>query len=479
MGFRQITPDPEELLYTVRTAQELLDELIARIKEILQLMEQLHMEDMPAYREYQEALRTLAQLQHTNEETRSRAVCYQTACQSFLDDLQTAISHPKEKPPEEKTPPEVSAPDTKDTKNSDVPPVPDTAPSPLEERRSCSKAPVEASPKPFPRGNFSLFGRRKHLLSCERRHNAARSRSFMRNYHPMLAAPGAPAGGAPLPQTGRPSLPSSLVPPVNKVQFSAVVPLTLMRGEYAVLSLFMYEKEFHQAVEELMQQNPGLLKENRSGVLQVQQGAAVRIELDSPDLKLTDNTQTQTWLGEYLRFDFALLLPENYPKRQVLFSAKVFINDLIATRLTFLVDCSTPNIQVIDPLRQDVLSAFMSYAKEDRPQAAAILLGMQKARPDLNVFFDVESLRSGENWQAALPLEIARRDIFFLCWSHYAKESAWVHQEWNCALAVKGLSCIEPIPLESPDRCPPPPELDGKQFNDRLLYIIHADQNRP
>lgn len=241
----------------------------------------------------------------------------------------------------------------------------------------------------------------------------------------------------------------------------------------------MYEKEFHQAVEELMQQNPGLLKENRSGVLQVQQGAAVRIELDSPDLKLTDNTQTQTWLGEYLRFDFALLLPEDYPKRQVLFSAKVFINDLIATRLTFLVDCSTPNIQVIDPLRQDVLSAFMSYAKEDRPQAAAILLGMQKARPDLNVFFDVESLRSGENWQAALPLEIARRDIFFLCWSHYAKESAWVHQEWNCALAVKGLSCIEPIPLESPDRCPPPPELDGKQFNDRLLYIIHADQNHP
>lgn len=477
MNFRHINPDPKELLSSIELSQQLLDELISQIKKILQLMEQLDMEGMSTYRAYQEALHTLEQLQYTNKETGSRVICYQEACESFLEDPHVAILplDLEEKAPEGTAPPEVPC----NAKILDAPPVSDTALPALKEGGSFGNSPLAACPKNFPERRFSLADRLKNLLFWKGKYNTALSRNFMRNYHPKLAAPCPPAGGVPLPQPGRPSSQSPVVPPVNKVQFSAVVPRTLMRGEYAVLSLFMYEKELHQAVEELLRQNPGLLKENRSGILQVQQGAAVRIELDSPDLRLTDNAQTQTWQGEYLRFDFALLLPEDYSKRQALFSAKVFINDLIATRLTFLVDCATPHIQVINPLRKDVLSAFMSYAKEDRPQAAAILLGMQKARPDLNVFFDVESMRSGENWQEALPLEISRRDIFFLCWSHYAKESAWVHREWSCALTIKGLSCIEPIPLESPDRCPPPPELDGKQFNDRLLYIIHADRSHP
>lgn len=77
---------------------------------------------------------------------------------------------------------------------------------------------------------------------------------------------------------------------MDRVQFSAVAPRTLMRGEYGMVSLFMYEREFHQTVEGLMRQNPGLLKEHRSGILQVQQGAAVRIKVESPDLELSDSS---------------------------------------------------------------------------------------------------------------------------------------------------------------------------------------------
>lgn len=84
MGFRQKSFDSEELLRTVKLAQRLLDELISLINDILRLMEQLDMENTPAYREYQEALPALQQLQHTNEETRSKATCYQMVNSSLL-----------------------------------------------------------------------------------------------------------------------------------------------------------------------------------------------------------------------------------------------------------------------------------------------------------------------------------------------------------------------------------------------------------
>ena len=99
---------------------------------------------------------------------------------------------------------------------------------------------------------------------------------------------------------------------------------------------------------------------------------------------------------------------------------------------------------------------------------------MKKARPDMDIFFDVESLRSGDDWERALYREIDQRDILFLCWSHFARDSKWVDAEWHYALEQKGVECIEPIPIESPDDCPPPAELNHKHFNDKLLFIINA-----
>jgi len=116
----------------------------------------------------------------------------------------------------------------------------------------------------------------------------------------------------------------------------------------------------------------------------------------------------------------------------------------------------------------------MSYASQDRSRVAAIVQGMEKARPDLKIFMDVEGLRSGENWEDALKKEIDDRDILYLCWSHAARESHWVEKEWRYALEAKGLDGIDPIPIDPPDSCPPPKELSQKHFNDRMLFIINA-----
>ena len=175
-------------------------------------------------------------------------------------------------------------------------------------------------------------------------------------------------------------------------------------------------------------------------------------------------------------FEFAVKIPGDFAEEQILFNASVYINDVIATKLKLIVDCTGKKKLSVN--RADVSSAFVSYASEDRNRVAAIIQGMRKARPDLDIFFDVENLRSGQNWQETLKDEIAERDVLFLCWSNFAKTSKWVEMEWRYALESKGEECIEPIPIESPDVCPPPAELHQKHFNDKMLYIIKATSNK-
>ena len=189
---------------------------------------------------------------------------------------------------------------------------------------------------------------------------------------------------------------------------------------------------------------------------------------------------TGVWQNSYLTFSFPIFLPDNYSKKQVLFIAKIFINDIIATRLTFTARCSSLFEQKINISREDVLTAFISYASQDRKKVATIVQGMQKARPDMDLFFDVESLRSGENWEKTLFHEIEKRDVLYLCWTHNAKESEWVDREWRYAYSQKGIDGIEPMPIELPEECPPPQELSGKHWNDKLLYLIgHINKKSP
>lgn len=286
------------------------------------------------------------------------------------------------------------------------------------------------------------------------------------------------APGAPAPQMSMAApfgAPSDMGESVNlkKVQFSAVVPKTFIKGDYTMVEIVMYEESFRKIVDELIAGAEEPVKETKSGMFKVADGTTVRICLSSPDIEIDDNEEEQEWQGEYLNFSFAVMLPDEYKKRQILFTASVFFNDVIATRLKFIVKCSSLFEQKVKVDREDILSAFISYASQDRQKVAAIIQGMKKARPEMDIFFDVESLRSGENWEKALYHEIEKRDILFLFWSQFSRESKWVDAEWRYAMANKGIECIEPVPIDPPSVCPPPAELVQKHFNDKLLYIIN------
>ncbi len=263
---------------------------------------------------------------------------------------------------------------------------------------------------------------------------------------------------------------------ISKVEFSAIAPKQLIRGDYSIIHVIMYENTSRHIVESLIREMGETAQESRSGIHIINEGSLIKIVLSSADITIDENVETGVWQGDHLNFSFAIFLPEHFKKRQLLFTASVFVNDVIACKLKFIVKCSAFLNQKIAVSRQDIFSAFVSYASQDRNRVAAIIQGMKKARPDMDVFFDVESLRSGDDWERALYREIDKRDILFLCWSHFARDSKWVDAEWRYALKQKGVEYIEPIPIESPDDCPPPTELNHKHFNDKLLFIINASK---
>lgn len=265
---------------------------------------------------------------------------------------------------------------------------------------------------------------------------------------------------------------------LSQVEFSAIAPKQIVKGEYSIIDIVMYEEAYRHVVDGIHRQSETETQEKKSGKINVKKEAKIKVVLHSNDIEIEDNEMTGVWQGSYLSFSFPVYLPEKYNKKQVLFVAKIFINNIIATKLTFVARCSSLFEQKINVKREDVLTAFISYASQDRIKVATIVQGMQKARPDMDLFFDVESLRSGENWEKALFREIEKRDVLYLCWSHYAKNSEWVDKEWRYAYSQKGIDGIEPMPIELPEDCPPPKELSGKHWNDKLLYLIgHSNKN--
>ena len=274
-------------------------------------------------------------------------------------------------------------------------------------------------------------------------------------------------------QTGGPGAgnPPTEVPQIDAVNFSALAPEKFVRGETGILNIAMYTKEFRSVVDRMIREYDGGVRKYESEQVEVKNRSQIKIILYSPDIEIRDNIETRIWRGDYLRFSFLVPVPVDYRKRDISFIASVYIEGVIATKLKLAAKCNSPAAELIRFERRDILSAFMSYAHMDRHDVMLIIQGIKKVRPDLKLFVDVESLRSGTNWEKAVKAEIDRRDMFFLCWSRNARDSSEVGKEWRYALDTKGIDSIEPIPLEPPEMCPPPAELSGKHFNDKYMYF--------
>lgn len=258
---------------------------------------------------------------------------------------------------------------------------------------------------------------------------------------------------------------------MDEVFFTAVAPKEFRRDEYSDVAVVMYEDAYRDIVDRIKANYDEQVIQRGSGAMNVAKQTTIRVTIESLEADICfDNTEeTGIWIGKSLEFHFWVLIPEDFQKKQFKLTIRVFTNDIPFTTLTLFVKCNAASTQEIMPERRDIKSAFISYARADTEEVTTLIRGMEKVRPDLSLFMDQESLRSGQNWQEILKSEIERRDVLFLCWSPSAKESQWVDFEWRHMYNKRGIEYIDPIPLSSPQSCPPPQELEMLHFDDRWL----------
>lgn len=259
----------------------------------------------------------------------------------------------------------------------------------------------------------------------------------------------------------------------DDISFSVLAPESFKRDEYTVIDIYAFEEEFRHIVQRAKVERTrreGAIGETDGGCLQIKRGTKITVILESDVATLKQSVEQRVWSGKYVKFDFAVLVPADFKGNAMLFTATVYFDNVLATRINFTAYCQSFGTQYPKIERKDFRSAFISYASDDRKEVALVLQGMRRSRPDLEVFFDIETLQSGESWENKLYEEIDKRDVLYLFWSQRAKESEWVEREWRYALETKGLSGIEPMPLVKPKDCPPPQELSSLHFGAKELF---------
>ncbi len=72
---------------------------------------------------------------------------------------------------------------------------------------------------------------------------------------------------------------------------------------------------------------------------------------------------------------------------------------------------------------------FLSYSRADRDWARRLHGSLSHAAVPYKTFFDYESLRAGDDWEAAIQSALESSRHFLVLWSEQARQSDWVTRE--------------------------------------------------
>lgn len=261
-------------------------------------------------------------------------------------------------------------------------------------------------------------------------------------------------------------------PAGQRANFSVLSPKVVKPDSYGLVGLYMYTDRQRRVVEEALEQARGLAEETSKNGFDVAHETAVTVRLESPDARIDDPMETQTWRGEALHFDFRFYLDAGFSKSQAAFTCYVECSGIPVTRLNFLVAVSSASEAGTIPARvtrKDYHRAFISYSRKDEQRMLSRVLSIQAIAPEMAFWLDKQSLDAGDFWRDEIRKAILNSDVLLLFWSVPASRSEEVKKEWFFAYEKKGLSFIAPVPLDPPDQCPPPDELKELNFTVRAF----------
>ncbi len=261
---------------------------------------------------------------------------------------------------------------------------------------------------------------------------------------------------------------------VDKVHFSVTSPPSVMRGTPFVVDIWAHLEEQREEVIERARESLVFFREPKiqtKGPVRVARGTTLLVRLKIDDLIINDAEDAEDvilWEGEIGNATFAVKVPVDAEDGTRVGLATIHMYGLEIAKIYFDIQVGQFTGEVDNlPIREYVhRRAFASYASLDRKDVLGRIQMAKKIKPDLDIFVDVLSLRSGQLWEQKLYKFIQESDTFYLFWSDHARKSEWVEKEWRYALQTKGITFINPVILCSLEEVPPPQELKMLHFND-------------
>jgi hypothetical protein len=266
---------------------------------------------------------------------------------------------------------------------------------------------------------------------------------------------------------------------VDPVVFTVTAPPAVAPGTACVIDVWAhFERQRREVLDRARDAAGGDVRSHSKGPVPIGRGTVLTVRLKVEDLVIDEPEDTVWWDGRIGNATFPVTAPAGLregPRKGV---AGVYVRGLQVARVHFVVQVGPAAVTPapLDTREERHRKAFASYASADRDSVLPRIQGIQKAVPGMQIFFDVASLRSGQYWEKELWKVIPANDVFYLFWSANARASEWVEKEWRCALSTRGLDFIDPVPLEAPNKVPPPKELAEKHFNDWVLAFLGGRQ---
>jgi len=278
----------------------------------------------------------------------------------------------------------------------------------------------------------------------------------------------------------------------DNVMFSAYFPKEVqVKTKYGFyvyshtpISLSSIEQDVQHLIESLGGEigAPKIAKQ----IAQLKIQTPITIVLESEELDFHPLSQTAKWNGDWVRFDF------EFEPHDALIDSSIFVRvsvqvagiEIANIKCSIEVKKLQPQPDHKNPLAAAKLMAqttdmyqciFVSYSRADKEVVEAYRLAQQALGNE--VFMDTYSIRTGQNWRAALAHAIDSADIFQLFWSKNSASSPNVRDEWDYALnhrcpETKCISFIRPVFWENPLPVNPPPELAHLNF--RYVSLIKS-----
>jgi hypothetical protein len=276
----------------------------------------------------------------------------------------------------------------------------------------------------------------------------------------------------------------------DNIDCAVFAPAEVCRGEDVLIQVFAYSIGDEAVASELAREFDASAVRRGLTTLAafIRRGQVLQFHLMMHGIAVQDATRQVPWLGRTSSVQFGVSVPANRADGNLLGSVLVGTAGVPVGRIDFklVVTAKKPETSkeaavAVGHAAARFRKAFVSYAREDRPE---VMRRVQMLRPqltDIEVFQDVLTLKPGEPYDLLMSRRINECDIFLLFWSSNARRSQDVQREIRCARERQGANgepppMILPVIIEGPPPPPPPPELAHLHFDDYLLYFIDSDR---